>query len=455
MMHYAQSVLDLIGKTPLVRLSRVTEGVQATVLAKMESRNPGGSVKDRIGIAMIEAAEKDGRLKPGGVIVEPTSGNTGIGLALAARLKGYSCLFVMTEKASAERVRYLKAMGADVLITPSAAKSSSPEYYFNTAKRLAEELPNAIMLNQYDNPANPEIHYRTTGPEIWNDTGGAVTHFIAGMGTGGTITGTARYLKEQNPNIKIIAADPLGSSIKSFKDTGRLVEPLPYLVEGVGQERIPGNLGLALIDEVLNITDKESFTMARRLAREEGIFCGGSSGMNVVAALRVAKLLPKEAVVVVIICDTGERYLTKHHSDEWLKENKMLDVDRMTLKMLLEEKHSSKTLPSLVSVRPGDTVKEALDKMNQYELSSLPVLDETSKPVGSVRDNRLMAKVLEDRNSLDTPIHEYMEDPMPALDAQTDVREAIEILRKSPTLLVADFGRIIGIISRHDVLRYA
>ncbi|MFY8000769.1 MAG: PLP-dependent cysteine synthase family protein, partial [Candidatus Kapaibacteriota bacterium] len=240
----------MIGSTPLLRLNRVTDGIQATVLAKMESRNPGGSVKDRIGIAMIEAAERDGRLKPGGVIIEPTSGNTGIGLALAARLKGYGCLFVMTEKASVERVRYLKAMGADVMIVPSAAKSSSPEYYFNTAKRLSEEIPNAIMLNQYDNPANPDVHYRTTGPEIWKDTDGKVTHFIAGMGTGGTITGTARYLKEQNPNIKIIAADPLGSSIKSFKDTGRLVESLPYLVEGVGQERIPGNLGLNLVDEV-------------------------------------------------------------------------------------------------------------------------------------------------------------------------------------------------------------
>ena len=454
-MQYFANILEMIGSTPLLRLNRVTDGIQATVLAKMESRNPGGSVKDRIGVAMIEAAERDGRLKPGGVIIEPTSGNTGIGLALAARIKGYSCLFVMTEKASGERVRYLKAMGADVIITPSAAKSNSPEYYFNTAKRLAEEIPNAIMLNQYDNPANPDVHYRTTGPEIWKDTDGQVTHFIAGMGTGGTITGTARYLKEQNPTIKVIGADPLGSSIKTFKDTGRLVESLPYLVEGVGQERIPGNLGLNVVDEVLNITDKDSFAMARRLVREEGIFCGGSSGMNIVAALRVAKLLPKEAVVVAIICDTGERYLSKHHSDEWLKQNKMLDVDRMTLKMLLEEKHSSKTLPPLVSVKPSTFLKDALDQMNKYELSSLPVLDESGKPVGSVRDNRLMARVLEDRNALDTSISEVMEEPMPVMDAHTDVKEGIERLRQYPVVLVGDFGRIIGLVSRHDVLRYA
>ncbi len=309
-MKYYNTILELFGNTPLLRLNKVTSGIQATVLVKLENRNPGGSVKDRIGVAMIEAAEKAGTIQPGALIVEPTSGNTGIGLALAAKMKGYRCLFVMTEKASQERVRYLKALGADVMIAPSAAKSSSPEYYFNAAKRLAEQIPNAIMLNQYDNSSNPDAHYQTTGPEIWADTDGKITHFVAGIGTGGTITGTARFLKEKNPNIKIIAADPTGSSIKTFKDTGRLVESLPYLIEGVGQERIPGNLDLNLVDEVMNVSDKEAFAMARRMAREEGLFCGGSSGMNLVATLRVAKLLPKDAVVVSIICDTGERYIS-------------------------------------------------------------------------------------------------------------------------------------------------
>jgi cystathionine beta-synthase len=448
------SILELFGNTPLVRLHHVTDGIQATVLAKLENRNPGGSVKDRIGIAMLEAAEREGKIKPGALIVEPTSGNTGIGLALAARLKGYNCLFVMTEKASQERVRYLRALGAEVMIVPSAAKSSSPEYYFNTAKRLGETLPNAIMLNQYDNPANPEIHYRTTGPEIWNDTDGHITHYVSGIGTGGTISGTARFLKEKNPNIKVIAADPIGSSIKSFKDTGRLVESLPYLIEGVGQERIPGNLDLKLVDEIINVSDKEAFTMAKRLAREEGIFCGGSSGMNVVAALRVAKLLPADAVVVTIICDTGERYLTKHHSEEWLKQNQLLDADRTTLKSWLDEKQSVKKVPTLVTARLQTSVKDALELMNRHEFSDLPVLDEMGQPQGTVRDAKLMAQVLEDRAALDAPVSDFMEKPMPVLDGQTDVKDVIAQLKASPYVLVSDFGRIIGVVSRHDALEY-
>ena len=287
-MKYFNTVTEMIGNTPMVKLNRVIEGTRGTVLAKLESANPGGSVKDRIGIRMIEAAEREGKIKPGGLIIEPTSGNTGIGLVLASIEKGYRCLFVMTDKASVERVRYLKAMGADVLIVSSAAKPSSPEYYYNTAQRLAREIPNALMLNQYDNPANPEAHYYGTGPEMWEQTEGKITHFVAGMGTGGTISGCGRFLKEKSSDIKVIGADPTGSSLKTYKDTGRLVEALPYMIEGVGQERIPGNLHFDYIDEVVNVSDREAFTMARRLAREEGIFCGGSSGMNVVVAARKA-----------------------------------------------------------------------------------------------------------------------------------------------------------------------
>lgn len=452
-MNVRASILDCIGSTPLIRLNTICKGLEAPIYAKMESFNPGGSVKDRIGVAMLEDAERNGRIKPGDLIIEPTSGNTGIGLALAARLKGYNCLFVMTDKASQERVRYLKALGADVLVVSSAAKMSSPEYYWNTAHRLAAEIPNAIMLNQYDNPANPAIHERTTGPEIWNDTDGTVTHFVAGMGTGGTITGTARYLKRQRATIKVIGADPVGSAIKTFKETGRLVEALPYLIEGVGQERIPQNLDVNLIDEIINIPDKEAFTVARALARDEGIFCGGSSGMNVAAALRVARLLPADACVVVIICDTGERYLTKHHSDEWLKEKNLLDNDRFVLRDLLQAKRARTTVPSVVALPSSATVQEALALMSSYELSDLPVVD-GDEVVGTVRETKLMAAVIEQRSTIEREIRHYMDKPSPILDAHDDVSTAINTLRDVPMVIVSEFGRVAGVITRHDVLEY-
>jgi len=447
------SVLELIGNTPLVKLNTVTAGIEAQVFVKLESLNPGGSVKDRIGIAMLEAAERDGIIAPGALIIEPTSGNTGIGLALAARLKGYRCLFVMTDKASQERVRYLKALGADVLIVSSAARMSSPEYYWNTAKRLSEQLPNAIMLNQYDNAANPDVHFRTTGPEIWNDTDGAVTHFVAGMGTGGTITGTGRYLKSKNPNIKVIGADPVGSAIKTFKETRRLVEALPYLVEGVGQERIPLNLDVDIIDEILNINDRDSFMMARSLVRDEGIFCGGSSGMNVAAALRVARDLPASACVIAIVCDTGERYLTKHHSDEWLKEKDLLDDVRLSLRDTLASKRHRGSLPNLVSLPPSATVQEALSLMSSYEVSDLPVID-GDQLVGTVREAKLMGAVIVNRSTIESEIATLMERPVPTLDAQEPVDAAIKSLKDVPMVVVREFGRFTGVLTRHDVLEY-
>src|SRR2546421_2848139 len=318
-MNYYENVLRLIGRTPLVRLNRLTEGIRATVLAKMESLNPGYSVKDRIGVSMVEAAEQEGTLEPGGTIIEATSGNTGIGLALTAAVRGYRCIFVMTDKASIEKVRYLKALGADVVVVPASAKPGTPDHYVSTAQRIAHETPNSFYPNQYAHPANPEAHYRTTGPEIWAQTEGRITHFVSGIGTGGTISGTGRFLKEQNADIRIIGADPYGSVFKTYKETGKTHEVTPYLVEGIGQEVIPENAQLKYVDEIINITDRESFQMSRQLGRVEGIFCGGSTGTNVAAALKVARNLDETALVVFIVCDTGEHYLSKHHSDEWLK----------------------------------------------------------------------------------------------------------------------------------------
>ena len=324
-MNYHENVLRLIGRTPLVRLNRLAEGVRATVLAKMESLNPGYSVKDRIGVAMIESAEREGALKPGGTIVEATSGNTGIGLALAAAVRGYRCIFVMTEKASVEKVRYLKALGADVVVVPATAKPGTPDHYVETARRIARETPNSFYPDQYSNPNNPEAHYRTTGPELWEQTEGRITHFVAGLGTGGTISGTGRFLKEKNPSIRVVGADPYGSVFKTYKETGRTHEATPYLVEGIGQEVVPVNVHMRYVDVIINVTDRDSFEMSRQLGRKEGIFCGGSTGTNLAAALKVARDADESGVVVFIVCDTGEHYLSKHHSDEWLKEKRLLE----------------------------------------------------------------------------------------------------------------------------------
>ena len=449
-MRFHENVLGLIGNTPLVRLNRLTEGIRAQVFAKMENLNPGYSVKDRIGVAMIEAAEREGTLKPGGTIVEATSGNTGIGLAIAAAVKGYKCIFVMTDKASVEKARYLKALGADVVITPVSAKPGTPDHYVSTAQRIHRETPNSFYPNQYAHPANPEAHYQTTGPEIWEATEGRITHFVSGMGTCGTISGTGRFLKEKNPEIRVIGADPYGSVFKTYKETGRTHEVTPYLVEGIGQEVVPENCHIKYVDEVINITDRESFETARALGREEGLFCGGSSGTICAAALKVARTLDESAVVVFIVCDTGEHYLSKFHSDEWMKEKRLLEPQKMTAGLINATK-GERSPERLVSAAPTDRVADVLAKMDELGLTQVPVLED-GRSVGSVRENRVLAKVLKNRELLESPVSEVMEKGFPVLDVDASSAEVLHQLHSSPAVLVEEYGRITGIITRHDVL---
>jgi cystathionine beta-synthase len=451
-MKFYNDILHLIGNTPLVRINQLARqhNIKAQIFAKMESLNPGYSVKDRIGISMIEAAEKDGSLKPGGTIIEATSGNTGIGLALAAAIKGYKCIFVLTDKVSMEKSRYLKALGADVVVCPAAAKHGAPDHYVSTARRIAEETPNSFYPDQYNHPANPAAHYRTTGPEIWNDTEGTITHFVSGVGTGGTISGTGRYLKEQNPNIKIIGADPYGSIFKSYKDSGRVPEATPYLVEGIGQSLPVGNADMKTIDEIINITDRESFEYARLLSRVEGIFCGGSTGTNFAAALKVAKDLDETALVVFIVCDTGEHYLTKFHSDEWMKEKLLLEPQRITAGLIAETKDGNAP-KEVLFVSPADLVSDAVKKMSDYSVTQIPVLLENTS-VGSLRESRVLSRLLENRDLLNSPVSEIMDDSFPVVDVDARLEEIKLQLQKSPAVLLEDFKRITGIITRSDVL---
>src|SRR3954470_2849882 len=392
-MEFHQSVLGLIGKTPLVRINNLTKehGIKATILAKMESLNPGYSVKDRIGVSMINWAEREGVLKKGGTIIEATSGNTGIGLALAAAVRGYKTIFVLTDKVSVEKVRYLKSMGSDVVVVPASAKPGTPDHYHETAARIHKQTPNSFYPDQYQHPANPQAHYVTTGPEVWGDTDGKITHFVAGIGTGGMISGTGRYLKEQNPKIQIVGADPYGSIFKTYKESGRVPEATPYLVEGIGQALPVSNADMSVVDEIINITDRESFDLARQLSRREGIFCGGSTGTNFAAALKVSKDPDESGVVVFIVCDTGEHYLSKFHSDEWMKEKLLLEPQKITAGLIVETKPQN-SLQNLVFVSPADTVGLALRSMSENGVTQLPVLDEENRSVGSISEGSILTK---------------------------------------------------------------
>ncbi|HET7273901.1 MAG TPA: pyridoxal-phosphate dependent enzyme [Longimicrobiaceae bacterium] len=449
-----ESVLDVIGWTPLIRLHTITRHVNTPLYGKAEFMNPGGSVKDRIGPAIIEAAERSGSLRPGGTVVEGTSGNTGVGLALAAISKGYNCIFTIPDKMSQEKVRLLKAFGAEVIVTPTAVPPDHPDSYVEMAKRIARETPNAILADQFYNQANPEAHYRTTGPEIWDQTEGRVTHFVASAGTGGTLSGVGRYLKEKNPEIRIIGGDPVGSIIRHFAETGEKLEGTPYKVEGIGQDKIPGTLHLDLVDEWRSVDDRTAFAMARRLTREEGLFVGGSSGLIAHVALEIAREVDDpDACIVMVLCDTGERYLSKLYNDEWLRENRLIDPARITAGAMVGAKEDQ-GLRHLVSVEAATAVREALAFVTNHNISQLPVLS-GDECVGHVSESILMSRVLENPSILDQPVRQLMDPPLPVVDSHVDLPAVSRLLSQhNPAVLVRRDGAITGIITRFDVLHY-
>ncbi|MFQ5798167.1 MAG: cystathionine beta-synthase [Bacteroidota bacterium] len=447
------TILTSIGRTPLVRINKLSRGYKPHIFAKIESFNPGGSVKDRIGLEIVQDAEREGRLKPGGTIVEATSGNTGVGLAIVAAIKGYKTVFTVPDKMSQEKIWLLRAYGAEVLVTPTAVPHDSPESYTEVAKRVVRETPNSILANQYFNPKNIEAHYKTTGPEIWEQTGGQVDYFVCGVGTGGTITGAGKYLKEMNPNIKVVGIDPKGSILREYFYTKKYSSVLKtYKVEGIGQDWMPGTLDFDYVDEMIEVTDKESFLMARRLTKDEGILVGGSSGTAMAGTFKLAERLGERDVVVVILPDTGERYLSKIYSDDWLRENRFLEPERVTLRYILQGK--SKELPPLVYVAPLDNIRRALDLIRDHNISQLPVM-EKNDVLGSITEGMLINAVLQKASLLDEPVKKIMEPPLPKLEADTNIEHAVDLLgKKNPALLVEDDSKIVGIVTRFDMLEY-
>lgn len=449
-MEYKNSIIEQIGNTPLIKLNRINKGLKPQIFAKLESANPGGSVKDRIGFNMIADAEKRGELKSGGTIIEATSGNTGIGLAITAAVKGYKCVFVVTSKVSHEKINYLKALGAEVIVVSNLAEPDDPEYYVNVAKRLHKEVLNSFFAYQYSNPSNPEIHYKTTGPEIWRQTDGKITHFVSSIGTGGTISGTGSFLKEKNPNIQVIGADPLGSIFKRYKETGEIIKGTPYLVEGIGQDCLPENVHFQYIDKIVNISDKDSFAAARRLTKEEGIFCGGSTGTIVHVVLDIAKNCSKNDVIVFIVCDTGERYLSKVHNEEWLRLNKMLDTEIKTLRDISDRKKTT-GIEEIISVKEDDKVKEVLELISKTGYTQIPVL-KGKQSIGAIRENHLLSMLVDNPLLYNSLIKDIMEESFPILDAKTDIKQVKEFLKDHLAVLVSDFGLVTDIITRYDLI---
>ncbi|MFI6107368.1 cystathionine beta-synthase [Streptomyces sp. NPDC051310] len=455
-MQFHDSMISLVGNTPLVKLNSVTAGLQATVLAKVEYFNPGGSVKDRIALRMIEAAEQSGALKPGGTIVEPTSGNTGVGLAIVAQQKGYKCIFVCPDKVSTDKINVLRAYGAEVVVCPTAVDPEHPDSYYNVSDRLVRETPGAWKPDQYSNPNNPRSHYETTGPELWEQTDGRITHFVAGVGTGGTISGTGRYLKEvSGGKVRVIGADPEGSVYSG--GSGR-----PYLVEGVGEDFWPSAYDRNVTDEIIAVSDKDSFQMTRRLAKEEGLLVGGSCGMAVVAALRAAEGLGPDDVVVVLLPDSGKGYLSKIFNDEWMADYGFLEDTGPSARVGDVLRHKEGDIPKLVHMHPEETVGEAIDVLREYGVSQMPIVKPgaghpdvmAAEVVGSVVERELLDALFTKRASLDDPLDKHMSSPLPQVGSGEPVADLMSVLGTADAAIVLVEGKPTGVVSRQDLLSF-
>ena len=448
-----ENILESIGRTPLIRLNRITKGLLASVYVKADSLNPGGSVKDRIAVQMIDDAERRGLLPPGGTIIEATSGNTGMGLALVAAVRGYKVIFTINDKQSQEKMDSLRALGAEVIVCPTAVEPEDPRSYYSVAKKLAQEIPNSYYPNQYANPQNPQAHYETTGPEIWEDSQGKVTHFVAGMGTGGTISGVGRYLKEKNPAVRIIGADPVGSLYYEFVKKGTVGKAEPYVVEGIGEDFFPTTMDMSILDDIYQITDRECFVWARRLARLEGIFAGGSAGGVVSVAVQVARNLPADAMVVAFLPDSGDRYLSKIYNDDWMRRHQYWESElRITAGEVVRQKRKRHPSGRLIFASAGETAHQALRLMQENEISQLPVFEDHTC-IGTVREEEILNLALKGANLKDLVLRECMRGPLPMLDTEAPIdRLTFLLTNESPAVLVNLGEQRFEILTKYDLL---